>query len=76
MAERHKYLSGGSGNTSVDNTINDRSGAFYTNGMTQGQVRAETSSREALGQQRSGLQAKGASGNEDDEFWYNNGGAQ
>ena len=40
MSERHKFLTQAgagpvNGDTSGDNTINDRSGAFYTNGMTQ-----------------------------------------
>ena len=80
MAERHKFLSGNgggnvaSGNTSIDNTINDRD-AFDTYGITQGQVaRADTSSREALGQQRSDPQQHGAKrANDDDEFWYDGG---
>lgn len=35
MAERHKFLTQGatSGDNSIDNTINDRSGAFYTNAV-------------------------------------------
>ena len=39
MSERHKFLTqaGVTGDTSGDNTINDRSGAFYTNGLTAGQ---------------------------------------
>ena len=39
MSERHKFLSqvGPAADTSGENTINDRSGAFYTNGLTQAQ---------------------------------------
>ena len=72
MAERSKFLSG------TDNTINDRSAAFYTNGIGQGghtgdgRGRADTnnSSREAPAQ---GPPGKTSANADDDEFWYNNG---
>ena len=37
MAERHKFLSQAASaeNTGIDNTLNDRSPAFYDNEMTQ-----------------------------------------
>lgn len=36
MSERHKFLGQPMSNeTSADNTINDKSGVFYTNGVTQ-----------------------------------------
>ena len=77
MAERSKFLAAGSGNTTIDNTINDRSAAFYTNGMggntveARGRADTNNSSREApLNQAQL---PKSNTNGDDDEFWYNNG---
>lgn len=73
MSERHKYLSQGAAaalDTQGENTINDRSGAFYTNAMTVGQQKAQQSNREREMEPQVNNAGKVGQGNDDDEFWY------
>ena len=74
MAERHKFLTQTTSGMEApeENTINDRSAAFYTNGLHSNRVPiearglVETSSRAAA--KKNDQSSSGA--RDDDEFWY------
>ena len=77
MSERHKFLINNTADASIDNTMNDRSGDFYTNGMSQPHIHAQEANSGSAKQGRSSREAvnKGAanidhSKNDDDAFWY------